>query len=48
MDPSHAGRAQAEANRKTLYDIVVGGHNVADHSYNHMKHNSKVRNIWQI
>ena len=42
MDPSHAGRAQADTNRKTLYDIVVGGHDVGDHSYNHMAHNSKV------
>lgn len=41
LDPSHAGRAQADANRRTLYDVVVGGHDIGDHSYNHMKHNSK-------
>ena len=42
LDPSHAGRAQADTNRKTLYNVAVGGHDIGDHSYNHMKHNSKV------
>ena len=36
-DPNNA---KAEANQRTLLKVVDGGHVLADHSFDHMNHNS--------
>ena len=35
------GPAWSNSNRETLYDLVVDGHDLGDHSLNHMQHNNK-------
>ena len=36
-----ANTAKAEDNQRSLLKIVDGGHTLADHSFDHMSHNSK-------